>query len=53
MQIGDRNVPRAGPSGPDRMTLAERGARGRPRIPGGVDALSCPVFRPDDCRRRA
>ncbi len=53
MQIGHRNVPCVGLSGPDRMALTEPGARDRPRIPGRVDGLSGPVFRPEDCRRRA
>ena len=53
MQIRHRNVPRIGPSGLDRMTRTEWGADDRPRIPALVHGLSGPLFRPEDCSRRA
>jgi hypothetical protein len=47
------NVPCVCPVGLDRMTQTERGARDTPRFPARFRGLSGPLFRPDDCGRRA
>jgi hypothetical protein len=53
MQFRHRNAPCVGPSGLDRTTRTEWGARDRPRIPSLVLGLSGPLFWPEDCSRRA
>jgi hypothetical protein len=53
MQVRHRNVFCVGPSGLDRMARTEWGAGDGPLIPAFFNGLSSPLFRPEDCSRRA